>query len=132
MRRKSDSELHNKSCCHQMSATDQSYHLQKWDLLLITAYNALLYSLPEFLLSTCRFVWTNVVCNYVLLENCLFYVLRWVKKSCKSTYTPTTEEQARLPSVEFQFLILYFVREIIISLSGLVSFFLMSGKRKPH
>ena len=72
----------------------------------------------------------NVGCNYVLSENCLFYVLGWVKeKSCKSTYTPTTEDQDWLPSVEFQFLILHFVREIIISLSGLVSSFNVCEKK---
>lgn len=51
------------------------------------------------------------------------------KKSCKSAYTPTTEEQDWLPNVEFQFLILHFSREIIISLSGLVSSFNVCEKK---
>jgi len=51
------------------------------------------------------------------------------KKSCKSAYTPTTEEQDWLPNVEFQFLILHFSKEIIISLSGLVSSFNVCEKK---
>lgn len=48
-------------------------------LLVKCAHDALLCSLLEFSLSACRFIWTNVVHNYVLLENYLFYVLGWVK-----------------------------------------------------
>lgn len=96
-------------------------------MLLRSVYNALLCLLLEFLLSTCRFIWMNVVCNYVLLENCLLCTWMSEKKSCRSTYTPTTEGQAWLPRVEFQFLNLHFVRGIIISLSGF-GLLLTSGK----
>ena len=80
-------------------------------------------------------IYLQIYLDECCVQLCLFRKLSllctWMskKKSCKSIYTPTTEEQNWLPSVEFQFLILRFVREIIISLSGLVSSFNVCEKK---
>ena len=75
--------------------------------------------LDECCVQLCSFRKLSLLCTWMSKK----------KKSCKSTYTPTTEEQDWLLNVEFQFLILHFAREIIISLSGLVSSFNVCEKK---